>query len=87
MHKIQVVYSPLIQFIDRNQVFIDFWKKKYERKRKKKKRTLEGWQGYTLVSCDKVFFKAFEHKFVLRIIVRMGTPIVWHSYNGAIDKS
>lgn len=38
--------------IDRNQVFTDFLKEKI-RKKIKEKRTLEGWQSHTLVSCDK----------------------------------
>lgn len=36
-------------------------------------------------SCD----QGLKHpnRFVVRVIVGMGTPNVWHSYNGTIDKS
>lgn len=63
--------------IDRNQVFIDFF---FLRKRKKAKKR-------EVLKADKVIFlyhvikfKASEHRFVLRIIVKTGTPIVQHSY-------
>lgn len=62
--------------IDRNQVFIDiFWRKK---KKESKKEVLKADKVIFLYHVIK--FKASEHRFVLRIIVKTGTPIVQHSY-------
>lgn len=76
MHKIQVVYSPSIQWLTEIKSSLIFFKEKKERKQKKK-----------VLKADKVIFlyhvikfKASEHRFVLRIIVNTGTPIVQHSY-------
>lgn len=62
--------------IDRNQVFIDFFLRK--RKKAKKKEVLKADKVIFLYHVIK--FKASEHRFVLRIIVKTGTPIVQHSY-------
>lgn len=61
--------------IDRNQVFIDFFEGK---KKKAKKEVLKADKVIFLYHVIK--FKASEHRFVLRIIVKTGTPIVQHSY-------
>lgn len=62
--------------IDRNQVFIDiFWR---EKKKESKKEVLKADKVIFLYHVIK--FKASEHRFVLRIIVKTGTPIVQHSY-------
>lgn len=63
--------------IDRNQVFIDFFLRK-RKKESKKKEALKADKVIFLYHVIK--FKASEHRFVWRIIVKTGTPIVQHSY-------